>query len=89
MFNTLKVLKQEHTVNIKELQKSPSRSLKGITRVLRGSDTLGYFLDAHLFEDFIEDLEAVTSATYQKRIKRARTQRGGLSIAQVKRRYGI
>ena len=80
MLKTFKALKQEHIVNIKELQKSPSRSLKGITRILRGSATLGYFLDAALFEYLMEDLEAVTSIPYRKRIKRARAQRRNLTL---------
>lgn len=89
MFETIKALKLEHVVNVKELQKSPSKSLKGLTRILRGSMTLGYFLDATIFEDFVEDLEAASSHSYRKRIAKARASRGGITFAQAKRRYGL
>lgn len=89
MFETFKALKQEHVVNVKELQKSPSRALRGLTRILRGSMTFGYFLDANTFEDFVEDLEAASSTRYRQRIARARAERGGMTMAQLRKRYGI
>lgn len=89
MFETMRALKLEHVVNVKELQRSPSKSLKGLTRILRGSMTLGYFLDATIFENLVEDLEAVASHSYRKRIAKARASRGGITLAQVKMRYGL
>lgn len=88
MFATLQALKREHIVNVKELQKSPSRALRSITRILKGSATLGYFLTAQVFEDFVEDLEAASSTSFRNRIVRARGEKGGLTLAQVKQRYG-
>lgn len=89
MLNTLQALKHERIVNIKELQKSPSRSLQGLTRILKGSTTLGYFLSAQDFEDFVEDLQAAQSLSYRRRIARSRRSKKVLSLAQVQKRYGL
>ena len=89
MLQTLKLLKNEGVVNIKELQKSPSRHLRGVTRILRGKTTLGYFFANEAFDDLIEDLEAVSSPNYLKSITRARQSKKLTSLSQVKKRYGI
>lgn len=43
MHGTLRVLTKEHVVSIRDLQKSPSTHLKTITRIMKGSATLGFF----------------------------------------------
>ncbi len=89
MLNTLKSLREERVVNIKELQKSPSKSLKGITRILRGKSTLGYFLDPQALDDLIEDFEAANSPAYLKRIAAARKDKTRIPLEDVLKRYGI
>ncbi len=89
MLSTLQALKMEHVVNIKELQKSPSRSLRGITRVLKGSMTLGYFLSAENFENFVEDLEAAASTGYRRRIAVARREGERVTLKQLRKRYAV
>lgn len=89
MLQTLKTIKNERVVNIKELQKSPSRHLKNITRILRGNQTLGYFLDEEAFDNLIEDLEAMSSPSYLDSIKKARASKKQYSIREVEKRYGL
>jgi len=89
MLQTLKTLKTEEVVNIKELQKSPSRYLQGLTRILRGKKTLGYFLDEDTFSDLVEDMEAMSSPNYLKSILRARKSKKFTSLDKVKKMYGI
>ena len=89
MLQTLAALKKEHVVNIKELQKSPSRHLRHITRILRGKKTVGYFLDPEALDDLIEDLEAAASPTFRKSIMRSRASKKRYTLEQVKKRYGI
>lgn len=43
MHGTLRVLAKEHVASIRDLQKSPSTHLKTITRIMKGSATLGFF----------------------------------------------
>jgi hypothetical protein len=89
MLQTLKLLQNEGVVNIKELQKSPSRHLHGITRILRGKETLGYFLTRKIFDDLIEDMEAISSHNYIKSITRARQSKKLTSLSDVAKKYGV
>ena len=89
MLQTLKLLKHESMVNIKELQKSPSRHLQGVTRILRGKTTLGYFFAEDIFSDLIEDMEAMSSPNYLKSIMKARRSKKLTTLSQVKKKYGI
>lgn len=89
MLQTLKTLKNETVVNIKELQKSPSRHLQGLTRILRGKKTLGYFLDEGSFSDLVEDMEAMSSPNYLKSIVKARKSKKFTSLSKVEKKYGL
>ncbi len=89
MLQTLKLLQNEGVVNIKELQKSPSRYLKGLTRILRGKETLGYFITGAVFDDLIEDMEAMSSPNYLKSIDRARGSNKSTSLSDVAKKYGV
>ena len=89
MLQTLKLLQNEGVVNIKELQKSPSRYLQGLTRILRGKKTLGYFLSQDTFDDLIEDMEAMSSPNYLKSIMRARKTKKLTPLSQVEKSYGV
>lgn len=89
MLQTLKLLQNEGVVNIKELQKSPSRYLKGLTRILRGKETLGYFITGAVFDDLIEDMEAMSSPNYLKSIMKARQSKKLTSLFDVAKKYGI
>ena len=89
MLQTLKAIKKEHVVNVKELQKSPSRHLKGITRILRGKKTLGHFLDEEAFDNLLEDLEALSSPNFLKSIRKARKSKTFISLEELEKRYGL
>lgn len=89
MLKILKLLQNEGVVNIKELQKSPSRHLQNITRILRGKETLGYFLTEDIFDDLIEDMEAMSSVDYLKSIIRSRRSKKLISLSKVAKKYGI
>lgn len=89
MLKTLKILKKENIVNIKELQKSPSRHLKSITRIQKGATTLGFFLDEKTFNNLIEDFEAIQSPKYIQSILKARKENPAFSLNDVKKHYGI
>lgn len=73
--NTLSILQEEHIASVREVQKNPSKALRGVTRVMRGSKTLGFFLDQkamrQFFEDIQENFEAANSKGLRKRLKKA------------------
>ena len=89
MLKILKALQEENVVNIKQLQKSPSRYLKGVTRIMRGSKTHGFFFDPRALEDFLEDWEAANSENFKKSIARARARKDYVSHEEMMKKYGL
>jgi hypothetical protein len=70
--NTFSILANEHVASIRDIQKNPSLALQGITRVTRGSKTVGFFLANEAFADLVESQEATSSKPFVKRIAKAR-----------------
>jgi len=87
------LLGQERVASIREIQKNPSQALRGVTRVMRGSQTLGFFLAHADMDDLLEDIEAVRSAKFKARIRGARqvlkNPAKGVTLAKVAREYGL
>ena len=86
------ILGRERTSSIRDIQRSPSRALRGITRVVRGSRTVGFFFSNEEFSDLLEDLEAISSPHFRARMRKARREhRAGRAIPfeVIARRYGV
>lgn len=58
-------------------------------RVMRNNEPLGVLVPDRLWESYLEDLEALSSPRYLKRIARARADKVRYSSAQVKKVLGI
>lgn len=58
-------------------------------RVLRNNEPLGVLVPNQIWESFIEDLEALSSANYLKRIAESRADKVRYSSTQVKKILGI
>ncbi|MBI2437140.1 MAG: hypothetical protein HYV41_05410 [Candidatus Magasanikbacteria bacterium] len=65
--NKLELLKTEQVVSIRDIQKNPSKMLRGITRVMRGSTTHGFFFSTDELEELLEDIEMARSNKIHKR----------------------
>jgi len=93
--NGYNLLGKEKVVLIRELQKHPSRSLQGVTRIMRGGKSLGVFFPDAIVEELMEDLEAVRSTRLKKRAKAVRTifkegkKARFASAYSVAKRYGV
>lgn len=74
MSSVFDLFAREHVASIRDVQKNPSRALRGITRVMRGSKTIGFFLSNEDWEDFIEEREAANSPTLKASIRKARRE---------------
>lgn len=86
------ILGRERIASIREIQRNPSRALCGITRVVRGSKTVGFFFDNDEIEDLLEDIEALSSSRYLTRVRKARRELRngqGTSLEMIARRYGV
>ena len=65
----LSLLLRERTASIREIQKNPSAALKGITRVMRGGSTFGFFIAKKEMEEWLEDVEMSQSQSLKEREK--------------------
>ena len=72
--NKFSLLANERIASIREVQKNPSAALRGITRVTRGSKTIGFFLSSDEFADLVENQEALSSKAFVHRVAQARRQ---------------
>lgn len=66
------LLVKEQVASIRDVQRNPSKALRGITRVMRGSKTLGFFFSHDELDELLEDVEAASSKTLRARVKKAR-----------------
>ena len=88
----LQTLQNERITSIREIQKNPSKVLQGITRVLKGTKTMGFYLSNEEYNEFIEDLEAVASKDLKARVKKARRSsiyKKSISLDNLVKEYGI
>ena len=85
-------LVKERIASIREVQKNPSKALRGVTRVMRGSHTVGFFFDNEELDNLLEDIEASASPHFQAHMRRARREmKAGkfISLEEVLKRYGV
>ncbi len=90
--DTFSILADERIASIREIQKNPSRMLRGITRVTRGSKTVGFFLSNEDFADLVESQEALASGPFVKRVAQARLdmKKGkGVLLKALAKEYGV
>lgn len=89
---SLQILAGENIASIRDVQKNPSRALKGVTRVMRGRKTIGFFFSNAEWEELQEDMEMAASKTLQARVREARKDiknKATISLADVAKRYGL
>lgn len=90
--NQFAILANERVASIRDLQKNPSAILKGITRVTRGSKTIGFFLSNEDFAELVESQEALNSKPFVRRIAQARRDiaaKKGTPLGVLAKQYGL
>jgi len=58
-------------------------------RVMKGDKPLGVLVPNEMWENFVEDMEALSSPAYLARIAKARREKGGITMSQLKKKYKI
>lgn len=58
-------------------------------RVMRNNEPLGVLIPDRIWESFLEDLEALSSENYLKRIAKSRADKKTYTMEEVKKRLGI
>ncbi len=90
-----KLIADEKFTNIQRAQSGLTRLFKEASktmsffRVMKNDTPLGVLVPNEMWEDFVEDLEAMSSPRYLARIAKARKEKGGISLDQLKKKYNI
>ena len=58
-------------------------------RVMRNNEPVGVLVPNRVWESFLEDLEALSSESYLKRIAKSRADKKTYTMEEVKKRLGI
>lgn len=66
-----------------------ARKTMSFFRVMKGDKPLGVLVPNEMWEDFLEDLEALSSPRYLAGIAKARKEKGGITMGQLKKKYKI
>lgn len=93
MSKKYQLLEKENVASIREIQINPSKVLKGITRVVKGGKTMGFYFSNEEFDEILEDIAAMASKDLRKRVKEARLQLSkgdsGIPLEDVAKSYGL
>lgn len=66
-----------------------ARKTMSFYRVMKNDKPLGVLVPNEMWEDFLEDIEAISSPRYLAGIAKARKEKGGISMEQLKKKYKI
>lgn len=89
------IINSEKFTNIQKAQAGLTKLFKNAAktkvfyRVMKNEEPLGVLIPNDLWEEITEDLEALSSPTYRKRIAAIRGERGRISAQDVKKRLGL
>lgn len=79
---------QKAQAGLTKLFQKASRT-KSFYRVLKNDKPLGVLIPNNLWENLVEDLEALSSPSYLDRIAASRKEKGGKTLEEVKKELGL
>lgn len=89
------LIASEDFTSVQKVQAGVTRILKKaekdgkFVRVMRNNEPVGVLVPNRVWESFLEDLEALSSENYLKRIARSRADKIRYSSTEVKKMLGI
>lgn len=89
------LIRDEKFTNIQKAQAGLTRLFRAATktgsfyRVLKNDEPLGVLIPNSLWEDMIEDMEAMSSPNYLARIAKSRKQKKGKTLEQIEKELGL
>lgn len=89
------LIANEDFTSVQKVQAGVTRILKKaekdgkFVRVMRNNEPVGVLVPNRVWESFLEDLEALSSENYLKRIAKSRADKVRYSSTQVKKMLGI
>lgn len=88
-------LLNEDFTSVQKVQAGVSKILKRaekngkFVRILRNNQPVGVLVPNNVWESYLEDLEALSSESYLKRIAKSRADKKTYTMEEVKKRLGI
>lgn len=79
---------QKAQAGLTKIFKEASKKGKFV-RVMRNNKPLGVLVPDRVWESFLEDLEALSSESYLKRIAKSRASKKRYSLEEVKKELGL
>lgn len=89
------LISNEDFTSVQKVQAGVTKILKKaekdgkFVRVMRNNEPVGVLVPNRVWESFLEDLEAMSSESYLKRIAKSRADKKTYSMEEVKKRLGI
>ncbi|MBI3559771.1 hypothetical protein HY087_01415 [Candidatus Gottesmanbacteria bacterium] len=89
------LIADEKFTNIQRAQAGLTRLFKeakksmSFFRVMKGDKPLGVLVPNEMWEDFLEDLEALSSPAYLARIAKSRRQKKRYTMEEIKKELGL
>lgn len=89
------LITNEDFTSVQKVQAGVTRILRKaekdgkFVRVMRNNEPVGVLVPNNVWESFLEDLEALSSENYLKRIAKSRADKVRYSSTQVKKMLGI
>lgn len=89
------LISDEDFTSVQKVQAGVSKILKKaekagkFVRILRNNEPVGVLVPNNVWESFLEDLEALSSETYLKRIAESRASKNRYSLEEVKKELGL
>ena len=89
------LINDEKFTNIQKAQAGLTRLFRDAAktgsfyRVLKNDEALGVLIPNRLWEDLIEDMEAMSSPNYIAKIAKSRKEKGGKTLEQIEKELGI
>lgn len=88
-------INDEKFTNIQKAQAGLTRLFKkaqdtmSFYRVMKNDKPLGVLIPNNIWENWLEDFEALSSPSYLKRIAKSRREKGGITLEQLKKKYRL
>lgn len=89
------LISNEDFTSVQKVQAGVTKILKKaekdgkFIRVMRNNEPVGVLVPNKVWESFLEDLEALSSESYLKRIAKSRADKKTYTVEEVKKRLGI
>lgn len=89
------LISNEDFTSVQKVQAGVTKILKKaekdgkFVRVMRNNEPVGVLVPNRVWESFLEDLEAMSSESYLKRIAKSRADKKTYTMEEVKKRLGI